>query len=254
MKKTQQLFAQAEVHAGAWKLAPNEVWNVPAKPVSEVRFDIETTGSGWNVITSIAGLAIEPDGKVWGWRKLQKPKESRYVHEGFVSVGGEKLRAFTSSLLFERSDGSLCDVGVLYVCRKKDTYQAMSAQKEALPVGQRPKCRACGKELKPNYDSEKVGSHVERKYKKWVDAGLYDRRRTVREVQPDDYGAKQAEDGRWYIEHVVEEKALVFRGTYGRYADDLFCGLNCAYRWAVGVCIELEKEGEHWTTYKKKGK
>lgn len=113
-------FAQAEVHPGAWKLAKNDVWNVPDAPTNEVRFNIETSGSGWNVIVGIAGLAIEPDGKIWGWRKLHKPKESGYVHEGVVSVGGEKLRAFTSSRLFERPDGSLCDVGVLYICRKKE--------------------------------------------------------------------------------------------------------------------------------------
>lgn len=126
---------------------------------------------------------------------------------------------------------------------------------ELLPVGRRPKCRACGKELKPNYDSVETGSHVERKYKKWfTDGSAYDAVRNVREVREDDYGAKQAEDGRWYIEHVVKEHKRIFRGTYGRYADGLFCGLNCAYRWAVGVCEALEERGEHWTTYKTKTK
>lgn len=112
-------YAQAEVHAGAWKLPENEVWNVPAKPENEVRFDFETRGP-WGIIARIAGLAIEPDGKIWGWRELKRPKESGYVHEGHVNVGGERVRAFTSSRLFERPDGSLCSVACLYLCRKKE--------------------------------------------------------------------------------------------------------------------------------------
>lgn len=25
----------------------------------------------------------------------------------------------------------------------------------------------------------------------------------------------------------------VFRGTYGGYSDNFFCGLNCGYRWGI---------------------
>ena len=35
--------------------------------------------------------------------------------EGQVSLGGKKYSAFTSSQLFEREDGSLVDVGVIFV-------------------------------------------------------------------------------------------------------------------------------------------
>jgi hypothetical protein len=113
-------FTQAEVHAGAWKLPENEVWNVPPKPTNEVRFDIETRGP-WGVISRIAGLAIESDGKIWGWRELERPRESGYAYEGYVNVGGKRFRAFTSSQLFERADGSLCNVAVLYICKPKET-------------------------------------------------------------------------------------------------------------------------------------
>lgn len=118
MSKVQ--FAQAIPAAGAWKLPANEVWNLPERPTNEVRFDITTTGSGWNLITGIKGLAVDRDGKVWGWRALSNPKESGYVQEGTVSIAGQKVRAFTSSQLFEREDGSLCDVAILYLCRKEN--------------------------------------------------------------------------------------------------------------------------------------
>lgn len=116
MAKRAEGPVQAEVHAGAWKLGQNEVWNVPEKGTHEVRFDIKTRGP-WGMISGIAGLAIEPDGRVWGWRKLSNPQEDGYVQRGTVSVGGQNIHAFTSSRLFEREDGSLCDVAVLYICR-----------------------------------------------------------------------------------------------------------------------------------------
>ena len=108
------LFIQAEVHPGAWKLKENEVWNIPKHGINEVRFEFETIGP-W--IKKLQGLALTLDGKIFGERSLTEPKESGYVMEGRVSVQGKKYRAFTSSKLFEREDGSLVDVGVLVVCK-----------------------------------------------------------------------------------------------------------------------------------------
>lgn len=108
-------YVLAEVRPGAWKLPHNDVWNVPSD-TNEVRFDMESTGYGWNVLTRLEGIAVTMDGRIFGKRKLMNFRESGYQMEGRVSIGGKKYRAFTSSKLFEREDGSLCEVAVLVVC------------------------------------------------------------------------------------------------------------------------------------------
>ena len=60
-----------------------------------------------------------------------------------------------------------------------------------LPVGQRPKCRYCGKELRPQFRSH------------------YPDRGSLRPTH------------------------RTFEGKYGSYGDNLFCGLNHGYYWAV---------------------
>ena len=107
-------YAQAVASPGAWTLSDNDVWSVP-DGLSEIRFEIETSGP-WSIVKSLRGLAVTLDGKVFGMRRLIRPRESGYQMEGRVSIGGEKFRAFTSSTLFERPDRSLIDVGVLVVC------------------------------------------------------------------------------------------------------------------------------------------
>lgn len=79
----------------------------------EVRFNFETRG-----LVKLEGIAVEKRDEgilVHGLRALTSPRESGYAHEGRVSVGGKRRRAFTSSQLFE-VDGKLVDVGILYVC------------------------------------------------------------------------------------------------------------------------------------------
>jgi hypothetical protein len=86
----------------------------------ECRFAFETRGP-WSLLVKLEGLAVEKTAtgvRVWGVRALKAPKESGYNHEGRVNVGGETLRAFTSSQLF-LVEGKLVDVGILYVCRPK---------------------------------------------------------------------------------------------------------------------------------------
>lgn len=82
-------------------------------------FEITTTGYGWNLLTGLRALAVEltEDGAIiWGDRSMISPKESGYQHEGRVSVGGKRLRCFTSSKLFN-IEGQLTDIAILYVCR-----------------------------------------------------------------------------------------------------------------------------------------
>lgn len=120
----------------------------------------------------------------------------------------------------------------------------MAATIKVLPVGRRPKCRFCAKELRPNYDTETTGRRSERRYEKrdleYVNGTYDDTRVITRAVRADDYDAEQADDGRWYVVHEIAVKQRTFLGTYGAYKDNLFCGLRCAYRWAVRECRALD--------------
>lgn len=107
-------FAQATTNPGSWLLSDNDVWSIP-KTGGEQRFDVETTGYGWNLLTKLRGLAVSLDGKVYGMRAMNRPKESGYQQMGRVSIGGRMRKAFTSSKLFERPDGSLINVAVFIV-------------------------------------------------------------------------------------------------------------------------------------------
>lgn len=103
------------VSAACWTLEKNDVWNVPDAPTNEVRFEIETRGP-WQIVSKVRGLAMTDDGRVYGLRNLLDARQSGYDMNGKVSIAGRKYRAFTSSKLFQRPDGSLVDVGILYVC------------------------------------------------------------------------------------------------------------------------------------------
>lgn len=111
-------FVDRYDHTAVWPVGvefPREIIN------GEVRFDFDTRGP-WSILTKLEGLAIEKTEtgvRVFGWRRLQRPRESGYGHEGHVSVDGETRRAFTSSQLF-LVDGALVNVAILYVCKKKE--------------------------------------------------------------------------------------------------------------------------------------
>lgn len=86
--------------------------------------DVRTAGP-WQIPVSVAGLAVtgrfndlkhETHVTVWGKRTMTRPKESGYTLEGQVSIAGRKVRAFTSSQLFELEDGRLVNVGTLHLC------------------------------------------------------------------------------------------------------------------------------------------
>ena len=50
----------------------------------------------------------------YGIRTLTNVKQGGYVLEGYVSIGGKKHSAFTSSQLFELPGGKLIDVAVIH--------------------------------------------------------------------------------------------------------------------------------------------
>lgn len=68
-----------------------------------------------------------------------------------------------------------------------------------LAVGSRPRCLNCSRELRPNF--------------KW---------------NPVPYCLSTEERKIWKKANPPE-----FKGTYGGYGDNRFCGLNCGYHWAV---------------------
>lgn len=70
-------------------------------------------------ILSVSIWPREPSSRaiLHGVRTLHNLHESGYCHTGQVSIGGRKIRAFTSDELMQRPDGRLVKVAVLHVCR-----------------------------------------------------------------------------------------------------------------------------------------
>ena len=94
----------------------------------ERRFAMKTFGP-WQIVRSIRALAMTSEfmDRPWGGqvftaytfhgdKTASKPQESGYAMECWVSIGGKKLSAFTSSVMFKTEDGKLVDVAVLH-CR-----------------------------------------------------------------------------------------------------------------------------------------
>ena len=120
-------YAEAESTGGSWKLPHNDVWNIPSKDVGgDVHLETTYSDGPFHTITKLSGLVISCEfydrcptrsrkHRVYGHRSLTNLRESGYQMEGQVSLGGKKYSAFTSSQLFEREDGSLVDVGVIFV-------------------------------------------------------------------------------------------------------------------------------------------
>jgi hypothetical protein len=100
------------------------------------------------------------------------------------------------------------------------TVTVLTAQGEAGPIDtvrDAPRCRCCGKALRPNYNADKRSERVEHLFTQ----------------QPDNRHATwDAARGRWVV--VARASRLtrrVFTGSFGAYADNLFCGLRCGYTY-----------------------
>src|SRR5271168_3564574 len=81
--------------------------------------------------------------------------------------------------------------------------KTLNAALKPQPKGQRPHCLSCDKELEPQL---------------------------IRAAMP-----TKLLDGRRHAERKAWEKAnpVEFTGDYGRFRDNLFCGVTCGYTWAV---------------------
>lgn len=127
--------------------------------------------------------------------------------------------------------------------------------------GPAPKCRFCGKPLKPNYQSKSRGvgePHIRfrRVYLKTQDRDSYPANRFVADALPDDptvsteefdkdihrrvgWDAKKQD---WYwLEGVDHVKSRKFLGTFGNRGDSLFCMTECGYRWAVARIRKIQQ-------------
>lgn len=106
----------AEASAGVFHAPPpnNGVWELPSR-ATEIHHKITASGP-WMIVTKIRSLAVTLAGDIYGMRTMTRCRECGYDQEGRVKVGGKWVRAFTSSKLFRRPDGSLVDVAVLVVC------------------------------------------------------------------------------------------------------------------------------------------
>lgn len=89
----------------------------------EIRGEVETRGV-WHIVSSYRALCIANEydktsmftkissTTIFGKRRLSRPKDSGYHLEGYVSIGGKKYSAYTSSTLFE-VDGKLINVATI---------------------------------------------------------------------------------------------------------------------------------------------
>jgi len=86
--------------------------------LDEKRADITTRGP-WGIIRSFKALCVRQNFEtgevtIYGYRSLYNIRQSGYEPEGYVSVGGKKYTAFTSSHLFELENGHLIDVATIF--------------------------------------------------------------------------------------------------------------------------------------------
>jgi hypothetical protein len=65
---------------------------------------------------------------VYGKRTLSRPRETGYQLEGAVSIGGRKLRGFTSSQLFELPNGKLISAATIHACGAAEPQHAASGR------------------------------------------------------------------------------------------------------------------------------
>jgi hypothetical protein len=93
----------------------------------EKRAEAETFGP-WGIVSRLCGIVISVKFdrsafptrskrfRAWPARSMSRPRPMGYDMEGKISLGGAKVRAFTSSQLFELPDGKLINAFVLFAC------------------------------------------------------------------------------------------------------------------------------------------
>jgi hypothetical protein len=91
-----------------------------------------------------------------------------------------------------------------------------------------PKCRWCGKPLRPKYLTER--SAQESRY-------FYDKRP---KYVPATFDEKRQQ---WVVVSTAFRAVRrMFQGSFGAYGDNFFCGLNCGRDYGVAVIEAMEKQ------------
>jgi len=91
--------------------------------IDEKRSEMTFRGP-WQVIRSFKALCVRQNFEtgevtIYGYRPLYNIRQEGYELEGYVSVGGKKYTAFTSSHLFELENGHLIDVAIIFPRMRK---------------------------------------------------------------------------------------------------------------------------------------
>lgn len=91
-----------------------------------------------------------------------------------------------------------------------------------------PRCRWCGKPLRPQYRTKRASETTDHYYSK----------------QPRDIPATyDADRQQWKVASTVFRVVKrVFQGSFGMYGDNYFCGLNCGRDYAVALTDALTKQ------------
>jgi hypothetical protein len=109
--------------------------------------------------------------------------------------------------------------------------------------GQCPKCRWCGRALRPNYKTVTRPFNEKGKYKKvWL--GTVDKNQEYADDPDRDHMAFDPpwafsydfdpEKGQYFrLQEVGKIKSRKFLGTFGARGDNLFCMTECGYQWAA---------------------
>jgi hypothetical protein len=93
----------------------------------EKRAEAETLGP-WQTVSRLRGIVVSVEFdrsafptrskrfRAWPMRSMSRPRYMGYDMEGKISLDGVKVRAFTSSQLFELPNGKLINCFTLFAC------------------------------------------------------------------------------------------------------------------------------------------
>lgn len=141
-----------------------------------------------------------------------------------------------------------------------DSNSNQNVGKEAPPMNERPRCRFCGKRLRPNYNHLPPPKNAPKKSKLVYKVKVYDvyGNEGRAPVTKEEHGYKDNFErdakGRPCLRVPVRPSPIrVWRGTYGAYGDGTFCGTRCGRDYGLSVYRMLVHEGREVVCYTRKG-
>ena len=129
-------------------------------------------------------------------------------------------------------------------------------RKEAPSTAERPRCRFCGQRLRPNYNSLPPSKDAPRKSKLVYEVKVYGMYgdEGFAPVTEEEHGHRDNFEhdskGRPCLRVQVQTQPVrIWRGTYGAYGDDTFCGVRCGRDYGLSVYRMLVAEGREVVCY-----